>query len=424
MGELFKTLKTYQKGGSPKLMIDWVTVPRKIRIKIVKEVLPADFIDKLEHLNLIDEIFNGDDVENEITYKKRLERYIERYPDFNEFVFESCHWKNVRYDVKFDKEQDTKELYKNDFQYLYYAIFGEIFSVQSYKIWSKKSQNHNKFLSDFVREIKFGKNKYKSIDIIENLTDIDGNIYKTVKIGNQIWMAENLRVSRYRNGDSIPLIEDIRDWLNSESGAYCNYNNNFENETKNGKLYNWYCVNDNRHIAPKGWHVPSYADWNILIDYMNNNIPETNDLKIVKSLAAKSEWIEDSKNGIIGNNILSNNNSGFNSFPSGFRNKNGLYNGIGEYAIWWSSTESSGYYVDCFEISNYDEEIQNVNYDKEIGMSIRCIKNDEEFEKIENLGLNNYNYNSNYDNSSMSRWTNYNDDLDMDQQNPDFWDQF
>ena len=177
MEKYFKTIKTYQKGGSPKLIIDWVEVPRKIRIKLVKEVLPDEFIKKMEYLGLSDEVFNGHDyIPNEITYKKRLEHYLKSYPTFKEFIFESCHWNNVRYEVNYNKEQETKDLYQNDFQYLYYAIFGEIFSVGSYEIWSNKLENKNKFLSDFVREIKFGKNKYKPKDKIETITDIDRNI--------------------------------------------------------------------------------------------------------------------------------------------------------------------------------------------------------------------------------------------------------
>jgi uncharacterized protein (TIGR02145 family) len=362
MGELFKLLKTYQKGGSPKLMIDWIYVPRKVRIKIVKEVLPTEYVNKLEHLNLIDEIFNGDDVQNEITYKKRLERYLERYPDFNEFIFESCHWKNVRYDVNFDKEQDTKELYRNDFQYLYYAIFGEIFSVQSYKIWSEKSQNQNKFLSDFVREIKFGKNKYKPKNKIETIIDIDGNVYKTIQIGSQIWMAENLRVSKYRNGDMIPNVTDDEKWENSETGAWCYYDNNPAYNAEYGKLYNWYAVDDKRGLAPEGWHIPTDEEWKKLADYLGGNEVAGGKLKE----AGKIHWEKPNENGT--------NESDFRALPGGYRYYSGTFDSLGSYGKWWSATEGRTRYAWYRSLSCYYRCVLRGDYGKPAGFAVRCVR--------------------------------------------------
>ncbi len=90
--------------------------------------------------------------------------------------------------------------------------------------------------------------------------DVDGNVYKTVKIGNQWWMAENLKISHYRNGDEIPNVTDDEEWFNLTSGAYCNYKNDTANVALYGKLYNWYSVVDNRILAPEGWHVPTDED--------------------------------------------------------------------------------------------------------------------------------------------------------------------
>ncbi|MBN1999718.1 fibrobacter succinogenes major paralogous domain-containing protein [candidate division KSB1 bacterium] len=93
------------------------------------------------------------------------------------------------------------------------------------------------------------------------VTDIDGNLYLTVKIGNQWWMAENLRVTHYRNGNAIQKITEDNKWWSTNIGAYCIYDNNDGNTTKYGNLYNWYAVNDSRNIAPEGWHVPTDEDW-------------------------------------------------------------------------------------------------------------------------------------------------------------------
>ncbi|MCU4155333.1 fibrobacter succinogenes major paralogous domain-containing protein [Carboxylicivirga sp. A043] len=102
------------------------------------------------------------------------------------------------------------------------------------------------------------------------VNDIDGNVYKTIKIGKQTCMAENLRVTRFRNGDALPNITDNDKWSIQAVAAYCNYNNTEDLDTiaTYGRLYNWYAVADSRNIAPKGWRVATPEDWNILIDYL------------------------------------------------------------------------------------------------------------------------------------------------------------
>ena len=102
----------------------------------------------------------------------------------------------------------------------------------------------------------------------DTVTDIDGNVYQTVEIGNQIWMAENLKVVHYRNGDPTPKITDNAEWSTSTTGAYCNYSNVDSLADTCGSIYNWYAVCDNRNIAPEGWHVPSDDDWKELEMYL------------------------------------------------------------------------------------------------------------------------------------------------------------
>src|SRR4249920_2277186 len=97
------------------------------------------------------------------------------------------------------------------------------------------------------------------------VTDVDGNLYHTVKIGNQTWMKENLKVKHYRNGESI-LQKDCTHWGANEDPAFCFLNDNLANEPIYGLLYNWYAVNDSRNIAPVGWHIPSNTEWQNLID--------------------------------------------------------------------------------------------------------------------------------------------------------------
>ena len=103
---------------------------------------------------------------------------------------------------------------------------------------------------------------------MENVKDIDGNSYKTVKIGNQIWMAENLKVTRYRNGDQIPTGYGGSEWYELKTGAFAVYDDNPLNAMEHGNLYNWYAVVDERNISPKGWHVACLDEWNKLIDFL------------------------------------------------------------------------------------------------------------------------------------------------------------
>ena len=370
----FKILKTYKKGGSPKFTIDWVEVPRVVRNKIVKEVLPREFLKKMEYLGLSDEIFNGHDyIPNERTYKERLEHYLKLYPTFEEFIFETCHWKNVIYDVNFNKELETKDLYRNNFQYLYFAIFGEVFPVISYEIWSKKNENEDKFLSDFVREIKFKKSKYKPKDIIETVKDIDGNVYKTVRIGHQIWMAENLRVTKYNNGESIDSDwEDTNDdWIDEEfydlkKGSCCNYGFNPKYDMVYGKLYNWTAVDDDKGLAPEGWHVPSIQEWEKLIDYLGG----------IKSAGKKlketgyEHWDNSYENAT--------NETGFSALPSGILINPQWFEGLGNIASWWSSScgmsNRNSEYHDVWKISIGNGEIGYELESESMGLSVRCVK--------------------------------------------------
>jgi hypothetical protein len=96
----------------------------------------------------------------------------------------------------------------------------------------------------------------------ETMTDYEGNVYKIGKIGNHTWMLENLRVTKYRNGDPIPNVSYINDWIYLKSGAYCWYKN-FESNRMNGAIYNWYAVNDSRKIAPVGWHIPTIEEFKV-----------------------------------------------------------------------------------------------------------------------------------------------------------------
>ena len=202
--------------------------------------------------------------------------------------------------------------------------------------------------------------------------DIDGNVYTTVTIGTQVWMVENLKTTKYRNGSPIPNVSDNTAWRDLTTGAYCNYNNDEDIATKYGKLYNWHAVNDSRKIAPAGWHVPSDAEWTILEIYVAANLGTSG--TIAKSLAAKTDWGLSDKAYRIGNNLTKNNYSGFSALPVGDRYTDGTFGDLGEAGYWWSSTEDDADDAYYRSLYYYSGKLGSYYDYKEYGFSVRCIK--------------------------------------------------
>src|SRR5574344_1985932 len=138
-----------------------------------------------------------------------------------------------------------------------------------------------------------------------SITDIDGNTYKTVTIGTQTWMAENLKVTKYNDGIAIPNVTDATAWSELTTGALCDYDNTPSNSETYGKLYNWYAVNTGK-LCPTGWHVPSDAEWTILENYLiangYNYDGTTTNNKIAKAMASSSGWKSSTNEFLIGSN--------------------------------------------------------------------------------------------------------------------------
>ena len=160
-----------------------------------------------------------------------------------------------------------------------------------------------------------------------SLTDIDGNVYKTIVIGAQTWMAQNLRTTKYRNGVAIENVKDNSSWVRLHTGAYCNYNNtnNTDEIDHIGRLYNWYAAIDSGGIAPQGWHVPSDSEWRELQNYLGLSIPN----HTLKE-ASSSHWTTTNTD---------DNTSGFTAFPCGIRYAdNGKFAYLINEIYWLSST--------------------------------------------------------------------------------------
>jgi uncharacterized protein (TIGR02145 family) len=200
-----------------------------------------------------------------------------------------------------------------------------------------------------------------------NITDSEGNTYKTVFIGTQQWMAENLKVSKYSDGTTIPNITDNTQWQNNTTGAsWAYYNNDAANNAKYGKLYNWYAVskttNGNKNVCPTGWHVPTDVEWTVLTDYLGGASVAGGKMKEAGTI----NWISP--------NTDATNVSLFTGFPGGNRNYYGGYNYIGSAGNWWTSTEDNtdnAWYRTLYD-SNGDAFRSFIN--KKNGFSVRCLR--------------------------------------------------
>jgi uncharacterized protein (TIGR02145 family) len=193
------------------------------------------------------------------------------------------------------------------------------------------------------------------------VTDIDGVSYNTVVIGTQLWMAENLKTTSYRNGDPIQNISDSLQWVGLTIGAYCNYRNSFSNENTYGHLYNWYAVNDSRKIAPVGWHIPTEAEWTTLTTFLGED--------------AAGDKLKEAGHTHWGSNNDANNETGFTALPGGFRTSNdGSFDQITHCLYFWSSDPLDASRAWCRVMYWSDESISGYTMPKQFGFSLRCIK--------------------------------------------------
>ena len=207
------------------------------------------------------------------------------------------------------------------------------------------------------------------------VTDIDNNSYKTIQVGTQTWMAENLRVTRYSNGVAISNVVDNTQWANNISGAWCYNNHDQSNNIPFGKLYNWYAAVNSNNICPTGWHVPTDGDWNILIQHLDlSYIPFTNDVQ--SSIAGgkmKSTgltyWIEPNQG--------ANNLSGLSALPNGDRIEAGQFVASpGQLSYWWSSSQSSSTTAVNRVLIYSNGNMNRFSANMARGLAIRCIKDD------------------------------------------------
>jgi len=209
------------------------------------------------------------------------------------------------------------------------------------------------------------------------VSDVDNNTYNTVQIGTQCWTQSNLKVSKYRNGDNIPTVLSNSYWANTTFGAYAIYHNEPVNDGLYGKLYNHYAVTDSRGLCPTGWHVPSDAEWNILVKYLDPNADTVCGNCWQSSTAGgalKSTAMQPTPGGWNSPNLGATNSSGFTALPGGLRFDNGVFNSMTNYGYWWSSSVSSGSNAWSRDLDYDNSSIGRYSNIQAYGFSVRCCR--------------------------------------------------
>ena len=286
-----------------------------------------------ENMYLITGSGNGEDIA--VWLKENFDDFF--YDELNEFCTDQSLWPETR----------TYEMFCDWFDFGFSSIF-----LLDPKEFGKDQTSTDQNRNPFPKQIS---------------TDQNGNLFETIRIGEQKWMAENLNVDKFRNDYPVHHAQTHEEWLNAgknKQPAYCYYNFDPANGMKYGKLYNWYAVEDARDLAPAGWHVPSHLEWVKLERYLERIFYRG---IYGAGLMMKSDY------GWEGNGSGTN-QSGFSALPGGYINNIGRFNNIGSSGYWWTISE--------FKISNAFSRILNLSRniyinnlsDKANGFSVRCVR--------------------------------------------------
>lgn len=219
-----------------------------------------------------------------------------------------------------------------------------------------------------------------SFKTTDRISDIDGNEYRTVRIGNQLWLADNLRTTKFNDGTSIPNVIKHNEWIGLNSSGYCWYLNNSDFKNPNGGIYNWYAVSSGK-LAPTGWHVATSEEWNRLFHFLaTHDYGYQGDTSMIAKALADSAYFDvmppfwQSLVGSPENHASVNNRSGFSGISNAIRNQTNDFIQMGRYCIWWSSTSvdsqtaiSKGFLRDSVNVY----ELHSPKID---GLTVRCVK--------------------------------------------------
>jgi uncharacterized protein (TIGR02145 family) len=212
------------------------------------------------------------------------------------------------------------------------------------------------------------------------MNDQDGNVYKTIVIGSQEWMAENLKSSHYQNGDLIPVVPETNAWLALTSGGVCWFNNDSSTyHCPYGKLYNWYAVVDSRNVCPVGWHVANQNDWNVLVKNLDPQA-DTNCTSCTQSSIAGGKLKSTNSVFWTSPNLAADNSTGFSALPGGDRfglppdANSGIFYGNGFDGVWWTSTPVNNAIGYSRALTAFISGIIKIEDVKTRGEAVRCLK--------------------------------------------------
>jgi len=233
---------------------------------------------------------------------------------------------------------------------------------------------HFRLKTENSKGVVFG----EDMSFTTTVSDLDGNGYSTVTIGTQVWMVENLKTTKYRNGDLIGTTNPATLNISGETSPKYQwaYQGDENLVVDYGRLYTWYTISDNRILAPDGWHVSTPDEWSTLIQYLiDNGYGAVSDIHdIAGSMASTSYWNSSNVIGSPGYDLINNNSSGFKANPAGQRDANSNFNSMNSSCSWWTSTEADSYNAYGRKMNYNRTYLTTLNYPKIFGFSVRCVR--------------------------------------------------
>ncbi len=294
---------------------------------------------------------------------------------FAEGTFITTNYRDRNMDVQIEilDDGDVKLSWSAVPEAVSYKIYsGDTPNPDNFELFIELDSSHlfHQFTPDSEREFYHMTYTYNTGG--GTVTDIDGNVYQTLIIGNQEWMIENLKVTHYRNGDPIPYVTD--NWFELTTGAYSYYHHDSTNIEIYGMLYNWYAVDDARGLAPEGWHVPTDEEIIELEMYLG----------MEESVANSTGWRGTNEGSKLagGYDLWNSSNliddpefgsSGFNLLPGGYHADEWTYY-LGYHGTFWSSIEVTSSYAWTRRLEYTRKDVRRHDYDKNFGFSVRCVK--------------------------------------------------